>query len=115
LGLPGKVQHALEVRGMEDCNPRDIPGVLNTNLTADDCPRNGGEPCPPDCNYAGVVGSLLWISRVVQPDLMQPTVELAKFMHDPGLVHWQAAKQALQVHLDNNVFVDKLQPKVKKS
>ena len=95
LGLPGKVQHALEVGGMEDCNPKDTPGVPNTYLTADDCPRNGGEPCPPDCNYAGVVGSLLWISRMVRPDLMQRTVELAKFMHDPGEVHWHAAKHAL--------------------
>ena len=80
---------------MTDCNPKDTPGVPNEFLTADDCPRNGGEPCPPKCNYAGVVGTLLWVSRMVRPDLMQRTVELAKFMHDPGLAHWHAAQHAL--------------------
>lgn len=78
---------------MNDCNAKTTPGVPGELLSATDCPPLG-RPCP-STHYSAYTGSLLWISRMTRPDLMQRATELAQFMHNPGLVHWQALRHLL--------------------
>ena len=65
MTLPAKTRAVLDMANMTDCNPKRTPGVPHEELL------------PKTVPYANVCGAMLWISRMVRPDCMQRTAELA--------------------------------------
>src|SRR5579871_5243819 len=46
--------------------------------------------------YRSVVGALNYLAIVTRPDITFATGIVARFVHKPGLVHWQAVKRILR-------------------
>ena len=42
--------------------------------------------------YANVVGSLLYLANGTRPDIAYAVGEVARFMKNPGVIHWKAVK-----------------------
>ena len=45
--------------------------------------------------YREIIGTLLWISNGTRPDITYPVNTLAKYTHNPGLIHWHASLRVL--------------------
>ena len=45
--------------------------------------------------YRELIGTLLWVSNGTRPDITYPVNTLAKFTHNPGLIHWRASLRIL--------------------
>ena len=45
--------------------------------------------------YRELIGTLLWISNGTRPDIVFPVNTLAKYTHNPALIHWRAALRVL--------------------
>ena len=45
--------------------------------------------------YRELIGTLLWVSNGTRPDVTYPVNTLAKFTHNPGLIHWRASLRVL--------------------
>jgi hypothetical protein len=46
--------------------------------------------------YREAVGSLLWIANGTRPDIAFSVSQVAKFMSNPGMEHWEAVKRILR-------------------
>ena len=46
--------------------------------------------------YRELVGALAWLALGTRPDIAFATSSLARLGHNPGRVHWEAAKQDLR-------------------
>ena len=46
--------------------------------------------------YRELIGTLLWVSNDTRPDVTYPVNTLAKFTHNPGLIHWHASLRVLE-------------------
>lgn len=77
--------------GMAEAKPASTPLGTNTKLTAD------GEPLDVTTyGYAQLVGSLMYLSICTRPDISQAVGALARYMANPSVAHWQAAKTVLR-------------------
>lgn len=77
--------------GMTEAKPTGTPLSTNTKLTAD------GEPLDVcTYGYAQLVGSLMYLSICTRPDISQAVGALARYMANPTVAHWQAAKTVLR-------------------
>ena len=77
--------------GMEECKALLCPLSTSTKLSKD------GEPL--DRNnfaYSQLVGSLMYLSVCTRPDISQAVGALARYMAEPTVAHWQAAKGVLR-------------------
>src|SRR6202012_296081 len=54
--------------------------------------RDAGKDKP----YGTLVGQLLFLSCVSRPDITYAVNQLTKFLSDPGISHWNAAKHLLR-------------------
>ena len=45
--------------------------------------------------YRELIGTLLWVSNGTRPDATYLVNTLAKFTHNPGLIHWRASLRVL--------------------
>jgi hypothetical protein len=83
--------------GVEDCKAVDTPMSSNVRLTKAMAPttpqgRLDMEKYP----YREAVGSLLWVANGTRPDVAFAVSQVAKFMSNPGLEHWEAVKRILR-------------------
>jgi hypothetical protein len=46
--------------------------------------------------YRELVGALAWLALGTRPDIAFATSSLARFGHNPGRIHWEAAKRVLR-------------------
>ncbi|WIA15726.1 hypothetical protein OEZ85_003590 [Tetradesmus obliquus] len=79
--------------GMENSNGRLLPMSPGTKLTKDE------DREPLDTSkypYATLVGALLYLANCTRPDIAYPVGVLARFMANPRMSHWQAAKGVLR-------------------
>jgi len=81
---------------MDKGKPTTTPLPPRTHLTAAMCPGNEkereemrNEP------YATVIGKLMYLVMCTHPDIAYTVQELARFMSNPGKLHWIAAKHLL--------------------
>jgi hypothetical protein len=71
---------------------RSIPFDGNTKLTKDDCPKTAAEIADAKkfaSLYRTGVGVAIWISGMTRPDSQHAVSQLARFVSNPGRVHWQ--------------------------
>ena len=95
------VRSMLEAYNMTDCIPVSTPGMPNTYPGEKHMPGTGSEYDAERTAmklrpYRRVVGSLLWLARCTRPDLAFTASILSRALHNPGYLHWQAAKHALR-------------------
>ena len=92
------IMTTLERFGMLDCKPVGTPMVASDVLTKDDCPEEGSEEQEEMKKkpYREVIGCLLYIARCTRPDIAVAVNKLAKFVSNPGVKHWKAAKRTLR-------------------
>jgi len=48
------------------------------------------------CPYRELVGALAWLALGTRPNIAFATSSLPRFGHNPGRVHWEAAKRVLR-------------------
>ena len=82
---------------MEECKPISIPLSTGDKLSQEqgaftEAEKKAMEVIP----YRQVVGSLMYLMVCTRPDLASAIGMLARFMQDPGRVHWEAAKRVLR-------------------
>ena len=77
--------------GMEECKPLSVPLSPATKLT------KNGEPLDTNIyGYSQLVGSLMYLSVCTRPDIAQAVGALARYMANPTVSHWHAAKGVLR-------------------
>jgi hypothetical protein len=77
-------------RFMPGCNAVNTPMVPGTVLT------NEGEALPEDNEYAAIVGSLLYLSVKMRPDIAYAVRVLARVMSCPKVPHLKAARHVIR-------------------
>jgi hypothetical protein len=69
----------------EGTKPRTLPMQMGTSLQKD------GEPFEPISEYAGLIGSLLYVACSSRPDIAATVNRLSKYMSCPTKEHWKCA------------------------
>lgn len=92
------VQRLLQRFGMDECKPSSTPLADKVRLSKDDSPDVGSmeEAAMHDKDYRGIVGSINYLATTTRPDLAYAAHALSRFVNNPGLAHWTAAKHVLR-------------------
>jgi hypothetical protein len=97
LSQPGYIESILEQFGMSDCNPTHTPMEENQKLSA------SMSPDMPECQsemkaypYRELIGKLLYLAIATRPDTAYTIGVLCRFVENPGMAHWLAAKRVLR-------------------
>jgi Reverse transcriptase (RNA-dependent DNA polymerase) len=76
--------------------PVSTPFPPNVQLSATDCPTSDDEIREMKAYpYRELVGALAWLALGTRPDIAFAASSLARFGHNPGRAHWEAAKRVL--------------------
>ena len=82
---------------LTDATPVSTLFPPNVQLSAADCPTSKVEVREMKTYpYRGLVGALAWLVLGTQPDIVFAASSLARFSHNPGRTHWEAAKCVLR-------------------
>ena len=82
---------------LTDATPISTPLTPGTRLSAADCPTSQEEKDNMATRpYRELVGALAWLALGTRPDIAYATSSLARFGHNPGRTHWEAAKRVLR-------------------
>ena len=80
-----------------DASPLSTPLVPGTQLSTTNCPTTQEEKDEMATRpYRELVGALAWLALGTRPDIAFATSSLARFGHNPGCAHWEAAKRILR-------------------
>jgi hypothetical protein len=99
LGLSQKsyIEKVLKRYGMQDCKPGDTPVAKGDKFSLNQCPKNDFEKREiQKIPYASVVGSLMYAQVCTRPDIAYITGILGRYLSNPGIDHWKAAKRVLR-------------------
>ena len=81
---------------LTDATTVTTPLTPGTHLSADDCPPSKDEiEEMANRPYRELVGALAWLTLGTRPDIAFATSSLARFGHNPGLVHWDVGKRVV--------------------
>jgi len=82
---------------MEKCNSTKNPADPSLPLSSSMCPQTEAEIQEmKSIPYRSLVGGLLYLSNTTRPDIAYSVNRLARFLTNPGKLHWQAAKKVLR-------------------
>ena len=91
------IDRVLKRFDMQSCKPGDVPIVKGDVLSKDKCPKNEVErECMKKVPYASAIGSLMYAQVCTRPDIAFPVNVLGRFLADPGMEHWIAAKKVMR-------------------
>ena len=99
LGLSQKtyIEKVLKRFGMQDCKPGDTPISKGDKFSLNQCPKNDIEEKEMQkIPYASVVGSLMYAQVCTRPDIAYIVGMLGRYLSNPGLDHWIAAKRVMR-------------------
>jgi len=81
---------------LTDATAVATPLTPGTHLSMTDCPMSKDEiEEMADRPYRELVGALAWLALGTRPDIAFAASSLARFGHNPGRIHWDAAKRVL--------------------
>jgi hypothetical protein len=87
IGQHRLVSELVDKYGLGECKGKTIPLSPSIKLT------KTGEPLDRDkYGYSELIGSLLYVSVCTRPDIAQAVGALTRYMSQPTVTHWQAAK-----------------------
>ena len=82
----------------------DTPVEEGLRLSADDCPSPDSDAAeqmaPKKVVYMALVGAFLWLSNMTRHEIAHVTSQLARFISNPGITHFNAAMRVL-IYLNN--------------
>ena len=82
---------------LSDAAPVSTPFLPGTQLSTLDCPDSEEEKLEMKTRpYRELVGALAWLALGTRPDIAFAAASLARFGHNPGRTHWEAAKRVLR-------------------
>ena len=84
----------------------DTPMEEGLRLSHDDCPAPNSDAAdqmaPKKPIYMALVGAFLWLSNMTRSEIAHATSQLARFISNPGIVHFNAAMRVL-TYLDGTL------------
>ena len=86
------IESVLEQFNMSDCKPMATPGEVNLKLVK----ASGEYELVNPKLYRSLVGSLLNIGKQTRPDILHIVNQLSRFLENPDMSHWKAAKHVLR-------------------
>ena len=90
------INSVLACFNLTDATPLSTPLTPGTQLTNADCPQTQEEKDEmANRPYRELVGALSWLALGTRPNIAYTTSSLARFSHNPGHAHWEAAKRIL--------------------
>ncbi|KAL3619650.1 hypothetical protein CASFOL_034562 [Castilleja foliolosa] len=79
------------------CKGGHTPIFKGDKFSLDQCPENDFEQKEmKDIPYASAVGSLMYAQVCTRPDIAYSVGMLDRYLHNPGMEHWKAAKRVLR-------------------
>lgn len=86
----------LERFNMQDCAPVAVP--MMEKVSHAQCPGEGSSEQREMTKvpYRKAIGCLLYLSTCTRPDIALAVSKLAKYVQNPGRVHWQALKHLMR-------------------
>jgi transposase InsO family protein len=82
---------------MADCKAISVPLDPTVQLTREQCPTAPEAITEMrDIPYRELIGGIIWPTTATRPDLAFAACVLSRFIDNPGLPHWNAAKRVLQ-------------------
>ena len=92
------ISNMLTKFGMHNCKIASIPLPEKCALGKDDQSKDGSRYVSKiaGCDYRGLVGSISYLAMTTRPDQVFAAYLLSRFLKNPNLVHWQAAKHVLR-------------------
>jgi hypothetical protein len=82
---------------MQDSKPIDTPVVKGDKFSLNQCPKNDFEEKEMQkIPYASAIGSLMYAQVCTHPDIAYITGMLGRYLSNPGLEHWKAAKRVMR-------------------
>ena len=82
----------------------DTPVEEGLRLSPDDCPSPDSDAAeqmaPKKVVYMALVGAFLWLSNMTRHEIAHVTSQLARFISNPGITHFNAAMRVL-IYLNN--------------
>jgi hypothetical protein len=91
--------------GMEKCNSAPTPALQNIKLTKNMCPTTPeaiSAAKKETLDYRAAVCSLLYLTHT-HPEISYPVAQVAKFVENPGVQHFQALKGSLDIFKGTNI------------
>ena len=81
---------------MKDCSSGDTPVAKGDKFSLTQCPKNNLEiEEMQNIPYASAVGSLMYAQVCTRPDIAFIVGMLGRYMSNPGVDHWKAAKRVM--------------------
>jgi hypothetical protein len=97
LSQPRYIESMLEQFGMSDCNPTCTPMEENQKLSASMSPDTPEQRAEMKAHpYRELIGKLLYLAIATRPDIAYVVGVLCRFVKNPGMQHWHAAKRVLR-------------------
>lgn len=97
LSQTAYIETLLRRFNMQDASPISMPLEPRLVLSKDQCPRMDEEKDEMRrVPYREIISSLLYLTRMTHPDVSYTVTLLARFMSNPGRIHWEAAKRLLR-------------------
>ena len=97
LSQKGYIEKVLKRYGMQDCKPGNTPVAKGDKFSLNQCPKNDFEEKEMQkIPYSSVVGSLMYAQVCTRPDIAYITGMLGRYLSNPGMDHWKAAKRVLR-------------------
>jgi len=82
---------------LSDATPVSMPLLPGTQLSTLDCPDSEEEKLEMKTRpYSEPVDALAWLALGTRRDITFAAASLARFGHNPGRTHWEAAKRVLR-------------------
>lgn len=92
------VENMLDKFGFADCNAVSTPMQAGAYLSKDQCPDDGSEEQErmKSVPYRSMIGSLLYLSICTRPDISLAVSKLARYVMNPGEVHFIGVKRVFR-------------------
>ncbi len=97
VDLEAYVSKMVERFHLESAAPASTPLSLGIVLTCDACPYSEEDKASmKKCPFRELVGSLLYASSFLFPEISAAVSKLSEFIQNPGREHWSEAKRVLR-------------------
>nr|GEZ29034.1 retrovirus-related Pol polyprotein from transposon TNT 1-94 [Tanacetum cinerariifolium] len=87
------ISKVLKKFNMISCKPVPTPLAPHFKLSSHECPKSKEDKEDMSrVSYSSAVGSLMYAMVYTRPDLAHAISVVSRYMHNPGKMHWEAAK-----------------------
>ncbi|XP_071729433.1 secreted RxLR effector protein 161-like [Rutidosis leptorrhynchoides] len=82
---------------MQVCKPGNTPVTKGDKFSLKQCPKNSFETMEMEKTpYASTVGSVMYAQVCTRPDIAYIVGMLGRYLSNPGMDHWKAAKRVMR-------------------